>query len=43
MRTLSVAIAITFLLAATVVAIEPAAAQQCPKGQKFDYGSQSCK
>lgn len=43
MRTLSFAFAVAALFAATIVAIEPAAAQQCPKGQTFDYGSQSCK
>jgi hypothetical protein len=43
MRTLSFAFATAVLLAATIVAIEPAAAQQCPKGKSFDYASQSCK
>ena len=42
MRTFSFAFAAAALLAAAV-AIGPAAAQQCPKGQTWDYGSQSCK
>lgn len=43
MRTLSFAFTIAALLAATIVTIDPAAAQQCPKGKSFDYASQSCK
>ena len=43
MRKLSYALAIAALIAATSGAIEPAAAQQCPKGKTFDYASQSCK
>jgi len=43
MRTLSFAFAAAALIAATIVATQPVAAQQCPKGQTFDYASQSCK
>jgi hypothetical protein len=42
MRFFSLLIAAAVLVA-FVAALQPAAAQQCPKGQTWDYGSQSCK
>jgi hypothetical protein len=42
MRLYSLVLA-TAALIAFVAAFQPAAAQQCPKGQNWDYGSQSCK
>lgn len=36
-------VAFTAAMFAAALVIAPAAAQQCPKGQTWDYGSQSCK
>jgi hypothetical protein len=44
MRQLLFAVIAAALLAFAAVAVQPAAAQQqCPKGQTWDYASQSCK
>jgi hypothetical protein len=43
MRKLSFAVIAASLLAVAALAAQPAAAQQCPKGQTWDYQSQSCK
>lgn len=44
MRTLSFAIFAAALLGFVGAAMQPSAAQQqCPKGQVWDYASQSCK
>jgi hypothetical protein len=43
MRKITLAVAAAAFFTYAVSAVQPAGAQQCPKGQSFDYGSQSCK
>ena len=43
MERLSLSLAAAALACFVLAAAQPAAAQQCPKGKSWDYGSQSCK
>lgn len=43
MRKVPLAVAALTAIAVIAASWQPAAAQQCPKGKTWDYGSQSCK